>query len=84
MEDEEILKSIYYNVKGPGSFSNSETLLREARKIKPDISRKAVEKFLSQSFVNLKHKPVTKLKKRSTLPVISSGIDNFKTATYFS
>ncbi len=72
--DFQLLSSIYYNLGGPAAFSNSETLLQEARRHNPQISRKTIDRFLDKSYVYQKHKPIHWRKyKDKTLPVVTSG-----------
>ncbi len=72
-----LLSSIYYNPGSAAAFSNAQTLLREARKVNPKITLKAVRNFLSHSYVHLRHKPIQtrKRKRRETLPYVTSNIN---------
>ena len=70
----DILNKIYFNPKGAASFSNSETLFREAKRRDPSITRANVKKFLSQNYTSLLHKE-PKLRNRPTVPNVTTGIN---------
>ncbi len=64
-----LLSNIYYNLGSAAAFLNAETLFREARKANTKITKKAVQNFLSHSYVHLRHKPILtrQLKSRNIL-----------------
>lgn len=76
MEREEInklLTKLYYNISEGESLGSAEKLFRNAKKIKPKITRRQVQEWLSTQDVYTLHKPARKRFKRNRVMV--GGID---------
>ena len=70
MSVNDILRRVYYDVSSPGAFSSVDNLYRHARTIKPSITRKDVERFLSGEIAYTLHRRVVKKIKRN--PIIAN------------
>ena len=93
-EIENILNSIYYDIKNPSSFSNANVLLKSAKNIYKSITKKHVNDWLKAQFVHTLHKEARRKFKRNRIIVqdidevfeadlvdmqeFSSDNDNFK------
>lgn len=75
---EEILKSIYYDVTNPASFSSVDSLLREARQRSSAITRKDVENFLSSQLTYTLHRQIRRKFRRN--PVITNNYEELAQA----
>lgn len=69
----DVLDKAYYSLDSPSSFAGKEKLFREAIKIKPDITRGDVDKWLYSQIPYTLHKPVRLNFK--TRPVVVYDID---------
>ena len=70
---ESLLKSIFYNVKYPASFTSIRNIYNEAKKQDKNITFKNVKDWLSGEFTYTLHKPIRKKFKRN--PIIAEHID---------
>jgi hypothetical protein len=70
---ESLLKSIFYNVKSPASFTSIRNIYNEAKKQDKNITFKNVKDWLSGEFTYTLHKPIRKIFKRN--PIIAEHID---------
>ena len=61
-KDRELLQNIYFKFGGPASFSGVDSLLREAKKTQPHITRGIVEKYLKSTYTYNIHKKPHKVK----------------------
>ena len=93
-EIDNILNSIYYDIKNPSSFSNANVLLKSAKNIYKSITKKHVNDWLKAQFVHTLHKEARRKFKRNRIIVqdidevfeadlvdmqeFSSDNDNFK------
>lgn len=64
-----LLNSIYYDIKNPNSFSNSNVLYKEAKKIDHKINLKDVENWLKAQFTHTLHKQPRRKFKRNRIIV---------------
>jgi Integrase core domain len=74
MTNIQVLSSIYYDPKNPGSFSSANRLYNEAKKIDGSIKLRDVKEWLSGEFTYSLHKPVRKTFTRN--PIIVRSIDD--------
>lgn len=70
---DDILKSIYYSPSNPAGFASIDKLYFEAKKLKPDITRKDVISWSSRQITYTLHKPVRRNYVRNRIVVY--GID---------
>ena len=71
MSSAQVLSSIYYDPKNPGSFSSANRLYEEAKNVDKSISLKTVKDWLSGEFTYTLHKPLRKHFKRNPIIVRS-------------
>lgn len=67
----QVLRSIYYDVRNPAGFGSKEKLFAAASQILPGITRADVNEWLSREHVYTLHRPVRRNFTRN--PVVSSG-----------
>ena len=78
---QEILEEIYYTPSSVGSFRGVDRLYKEAKKVKPKITKKIVLQFLQSQPTYTLHKPFRKkFKRRKNL---SSSIDHIWQVSYY-
>lgn len=74
----EILKSIYYDVTNPASFSSVDRLLREAKQRDNSITRSDVERFLSGQLTYTLHRQIRRKFKRN--PIVANNYEELAQA----